>query len=101
LITVEEDEKKIPIVVFNPLPWKRKDIANFNVISNTKKAGFKNPEAFKIFDSEGNEIAYQYVQISEEPRYRLIGSVSYYCSFLAEVPACGYRCYYINSTKST
>jgi len=95
LITVEQDEKKIPIVVFNPLPWKRKDITNFSIISNTKKVGFKNPDAFKILDSEGNEIAYQYVQISEEPRYRLIGSISYYCSFLAEVPACGYRCYYI------
>ncbi|GAJ04662.1 unnamed protein product, partial [marine sediment metagenome] len=95
LITVEEDEKRIPILVFNPLPWKRKDVANFNIISIIKKAGFKNPDAFKILDSEGNEIAYQYVQISEEPRYRLIGSVSYYCSFLAEVPACGYRSYYI------
>ena len=95
LITIKEDGKKIPIIVFNPLPWKRKDLANFNIISNIKITGFKSPGPFKIIDFKGNEIPYQYVQIKEEPRYHVANSISFYCSFLAEVPACGYRCFYI------
>ncbi len=95
LISINDEDGKIPIIVFNPLPWKRKDLASFNIISNTKKAGFKSPEDFKLIDSKGTNIPYQFVQIEEEPRYRVVFSISFYCSFLAEVPACGYKVYYI------
>jgi mannosylglycerate hydrolase len=83
------------IIVFNPLPWERRDIASFNVISDVKKSGFRNPEKFKIIDNKGNDVPYQIVQRDGEPRYRVVSSINYYCSFLAEVPACGYKCYYI------
>jgi mannosylglycerate hydrolase len=95
LISIKEEDNKITIIVFNPLPWKRRDLASFNIISNTKKAGFKSPENFKITDSNGTNIPYQFVQCEEEPRYRVVFSISFYCSFLAEVPACGYKVYYI------
>jgi len=95
LISINDEDDKIPIIIFNPLPWKRKDLANFNVISNIKKAGFKSPEDFKIVDSDDINIQYQIVQCEEEPRYKVVNSISYYCSFLAEVPACGYKVYYI------
>jgi len=95
LISIKEGNNKIAIIVFNPLPWRRRDLASFNVISNTKKAGFKSPENFKITDSNGTNIPYQFVECEEEPRYRVVYSISFYCSFLAEVPACGYKVYYI------
>ena len=95
LISINNEGNKIAIIVFNPLPWKRRDLANFNIISNVKKAGFKSPENFKIIDSKGTNIPYQFVQCEEEPRYRVVYSISFYCSFLAEVPACGYKVYYI------
>ncbi|MFW9952110.1 MAG: glycosyl hydrolase-related protein, partial [Candidatus Thorarchaeota archaeon] len=95
LISIDNDENKIPIIVFNPLPWKRRDLAYFNIIANTKKTGFKSPENFKIIDSNGTNIPYQFVQCEEEPRYRVVYSISFYCSFLAEVPSCGYKVYYI------
>ena len=95
LISIEDEENKIPIIIFNPLPWKRRDLAHFNIISNTRKTGFKSPENFKITDSNGTNIPYQFVQCEEEPRYRVVYSISFYCSFLAEVPACGYKVYYV------
>ena len=95
LISINNEGNKIAIIVFNPLSWKRRDLANFNIISNVKKAGFKSPENFKIIDSKGTNIPYQFVQCEEEPRYRVVYSISFYCSFLAEVPACGYKVYYI------
>jgi len=101
LISIKEEDNKITIIVFNPLPWKRRDLASFNVISNTKKAGFKSPENFKITDSNGTNIPYQFVQCEEEPRYRVVFSISFYCSFLAEVPACGYKVYYIVPGEKT
>lgn len=94
LMKVREDEKQLLIIVFNPLPWKRKDIASFNILSNINKYG-KKPEKFKLIDSNANEVPYQLIQIESEPRYRVVNSINYYCSFLAEVPACGYKCYYI------
>ncbi|MFX0075602.1 MAG: alpha-mannosidase [Candidatus Hermodarchaeota archaeon] len=95
LLNTYEDDKKVLLIVFNPLPWKRRDMVNFNLLSNSKKFGFKNPEKFRILDSDGNDIPYQYAQVEGEPRYRLVNSINYYCSFLADVPASGYNCYYL------
>ena len=95
LLKTREDDHHFLIIVFNPLPWERRDIANFNLISDTTKAGFRYPEKFKIIDNKGDEIPYQIVKHDGEPRYRVVSSINYCCSFLAEVPACGYKCYYI------
>ena len=95
LINNDSSSKKIALIVFNPLPWKRKDIVHFNNLTYTKKSGLNLPEDFKIIDSDGAEVVYQYVQIEEEPRINQVGAVSYCCTFLAEVPPCGYNLYYL------
>ncbi len=95
LLGAKEDKKHVLLIVFNPLPWERRDIANFNVISNINKSGYNTPEKFRLIDNNGNNVPYQIVQLKGEPRYRVVSSINYYCSFLAEVPACGYKCYYI------
>jgi len=102
LISIRNEDNIIPIIIFNPLPWKRRDLASFNILSNIKSSGVKKPEIFKLTDSNGTNIPYQFVQCEEEPRYRVLSSVSFYCSFLAEIPACGYKVYYIvPGAKST
>ncbi|MFX0047644.1 MAG: alpha-mannosidase [Candidatus Hermodarchaeota archaeon] len=95
LLRTQEDDKKFLLIVFNPLPWKRRDVVNFDLLSNSKKFGFKKPGNFRIIDKEGNDIPYQYAQLKGESRYQLVNSINYKCSFLADVPACGYNCYYI------
>jgi len=95
LINSDTSSKKIALIVFNPLPWKRNDIVSFNNLTYTKKSGLNLPEDFKIIDSDGAEVAYQYIQIEEEPRITQVGAVSYCCTFLAEVPPCGYNVYYL------
>ncbi|MFX0058563.1 MAG: alpha-mannosidase [Candidatus Hodarchaeota archaeon] len=95
LIDSDASVKKIALIVFNPLPWKRKDIVCFNNLTYAKKSSLNSPEDFKILDSDGVEVAYQFVRIDEEPRFTQIRSLSYCCTFLAEVPACGYNIYYV------
>jgi len=95
LIDDDASSKKVALIIFNPLPWKRKDIVFFNNLTYAKRGGLNSPEDFKIINSDGVEVVYQSVKIDEEPRITQVGSVSYCCSFLAEVPACGYNIYYL------
>ena len=97
LIKFERSWTKIPLFVFNPLPWKRKDLVEFNII--TEFFGHKTPTHFKLIDSNGEEIEYQYIKVKEEPRFKALGSISYLCSFLANVPALGYKIYYLIPKK--
>ncbi len=82
------------LIVYNPLPWKRKDIVRFNNIAQ-QTSGEKFPFDIKIIDPEGNEIEYQHHYIDEDPRLTRELSISHNFTFLAEVPACGYKTYYI------
>jgi len=86
---------RIALIVFNPLPWKRKDIVIFNGISKTYNLHDKFPKNFKLLDSDGKEIEYQGYSISGDPRYCREKDINYRFSFLADVPACGYKTYYI------
>ncbi|MFX1558109.1 MAG: alpha-mannosidase [Promethearchaeota archaeon] len=95
LIDDDSSSKKVALIVFNPLPWKRKDIVCFNNLVYSKRSDIKSSEDFKIINSDGVEVGYQSVEIDEEPRITQVGAVSYCCSFLAEVPACGYNTYYL------
>ncbi|MBA7678179.1 Mannosylglycerate hydrolase [subsurface metagenome] len=81
------------LIVYNPLPWKRKDIVRFNNIAQ-QTSGEKFPFDIKIIDPEGNEIEYQHHYIDEDPRLTRELSISHNFTFLAEVPACGYKTYY-------
>lgn len=82
------------LLVYNPLPWQRKDIVEFNTISR-KTNGEKFPYNLKLIDFEGNEIEAQNHVVEEEPRFTRKLGVSHKFSFLAEVPACGYKVYYV------
>jgi mannosylglycerate hydrolase len=82
------------IIVFNPLPWQRKDIVEFNTISR-KVSGEKFPYYLKLTDFKGSEIEHQYHSIEEESRFTRKLGISHRFTFLAEVPACGYKVYYV------
>ena len=91
LIKFNTSNNKIPFIVYNPLPWKRKDLVHFNILSHIKKVTKKSPGDFSIIDSEGQNIPYQVKAVKENPRYQTVFSISHYCSFLAEIPACGFK----------
>jgi mannosylglycerate hydrolase len=87
------------LFVFNPLPWKRRDIVEFNTISKNTKDG-KLPFNVKIFDSDDKEIHCQHSSVEEIPRFIRQSSISHKISFLAEIPACGYKMFYVMLSKS-
>ncbi len=87
------------LFVFNPLPWKRRDVVEFNTISKNTKGG-KLPYNVKIFDSDDKEIHCQHSSVQEIPRFIRQSSISHKISFIAEIPACGYKIYYVTSSKS-
>jgi len=85
----------IPLIVYNPLPYKRKDIIEFNGITPKKGSeGF--PSHFKLIDNSGKEIDYQGYLVTEEPRYTQESNISKRFTFIAEMPACGWTTYYLN-----
>ncbi|MFW9828220.1 MAG: alpha-mannosidase [Candidatus Thorarchaeota archaeon] len=87
------------LLVYNPLPWKRRDIVEFNIISKNSKNG-KLPYNLSIFDSDENEIQLQHSDVEETPRYIRQMSISHKVNFLAEIPACGYKIFYVVPSKA-
>ena len=63
--------------------------------------GSKSKGMFKVIDSDGTEISYQYIPIKENPRYTQVEGKSYLCTFLAEIPACGYKVFYAVPNETT
>ncbi|MFX0029410.1 MAG: glycoside hydrolase family 38 C-terminal domain-containing protein, partial [Candidatus Hermodarchaeota archaeon] len=98
-INIENKETEV-LVVYNPLPWKRKDIVSFNTISR-KIRGDAFLYNIKIIDSNGQNIEYQYHLVEEESRYQREQGISHQFTFLAEVPACGYKTYFLIPIEST
>ncbi|MFX1315399.1 MAG: alpha-mannosidase [Promethearchaeota archaeon] len=88
-------DNRIALIIFNPLPWIRKDIVTFNGISPIRNEHHKFPKNFKLIDSDDKEIEYQGYELLGEPRFSREFDIHYQFSFLAEVPACGYKVYYI------
>jgi alpha-mannosidase len=80
-IDIEEEEGMKPIVTFNPHSWDSKVNVELEV------GGLK--DDYVLVDDEGNEVAVQTVQswATAGGRYRV--------SFIAELPAMGYRVYKI------
>jgi mannosylglycerate hydrolase len=96
LIKFKPHEKnRIPLIIFNPLPWRRKDIVNFNGISKIKKTHKGFSHKFKLIDSNNIEIEYQGIKTVENPRFIRETDISYQFSFLADVPPCGFKVYYV------
>ncbi|MFX1524785.1 MAG: alpha-mannosidase [Promethearchaeota archaeon] len=101
LIKIENKYDKAEIlIVYNPLPWKRKDIVGFNTISRKTK-GEAFPHSIKIMDFNGININYQYYTIEEKPRYQRKQGVSHFFTFLAEIPACGYNTFFLIQEDTT
>ncbi len=90
-----QESNRIALIIFNPLPWKRKDIVIFNGISKANNLQKKFPKDFKLIDSDNNEIEYQGYFLPGEPRFSRENDINYQFSFLADVPACGYKVYYV------
>ena len=84
---------KNALIVYNPLPWQRKDIVEFDTISHKTK-GEKFPYNIQLIDFEGSKIPYQQHLIEEKARFTRKQGISHKFTFLAELPACGYKVYY-------
>ncbi len=99
LVNLQMDNAdRIHLVIYNPLAWKRRDIVKFNILSEMKRVGIKATKFFRLFDCNDKEVDYYLNEVNEIARFRHINSKSYRCSFLGEVPACGFSIYYLKST---
>ncbi|MFW9999589.1 MAG: alpha-mannosidase [Candidatus Hodarchaeota archaeon] len=87
------------LLIYNPLPWQRKDVVTVNFIAN-KTGSEKFPYDIKFMDSEGKEIEYQHRFGEEEPRFTLTTNMSHNFTFLAEVPPLGFKTYYVFPVES-
>jgi len=94
----DENGDLIPLMVYNPLPWKRKDLVIFNGITPLKDRN-QFPSDFTLIDYNGNQIEYQGYLTKKEPRYDQESNISKNFSFIAEIPACGYKMFYINPNQ--
>lgn len=72
----------IPIMIFNPLPWEREDAVVINNENFSEKEFFK----YSLYDDRGNIVPFQF------NGNRM--------SFIAKVPATGYRVYYLAEGKN-
>ncbi len=89
------ESNRIPLIIFNPLPWRRRDIVYFNGISKIKKEHDGFPYKFKLIDSDNAEIEFQGIGITEKPRFMREEYNSSQFTFLADVPPCGFKVYYV------
>ncbi len=94
------EKNHTPLLIINPLPWKRKDIVKFNMIAVNKGGSGEFPQPFRIIDNSGKEIEFQGHRVEEEPRYTQEPNCSNEVSFIADIPPCGYRIYYLDSKVS-
>ncbi|MFX1442752.1 MAG: alpha-mannosidase [Promethearchaeota archaeon] len=99
LIKFQTDDEKIPIIIYNPLPWERKDISYFEISVLANKDPNEIQSELTIIDYEGNNINYQIFKIKEKPRFWIEPNASYRITFIAKVPACGYKVYYVLYTN--
>ncbi|MGQ4874351.1 MAG: alpha-mannosidase [Promethearchaeia archaeon] len=91
----KEFQNDIPLIVYNPLPWPRRDIVFFNVGTLPKKDAHECLEPIRIVDINNNEIITQSVKIPPIPRYKQVFMDSYRFSFIADVPPLGYKLYFL------
>ena len=94
-----KENSRTPLIVFNPLAWRRKDIVSFKVIaysgSYLKSKPKVFPTDFKLVDSDGNDVEFQLIDGELEPRYKMENFKAKQLTFLADAPACGYKTYYL------
>ncbi|MHA1150587.1 MAG: alpha-mannosidase [Promethearchaeota archaeon] len=97
---IEEEEnplEKMRLIVYNPLPWPRKDVVKFYVGTLPNEETTQYPDDLRIIDANGKEIECQNIKVPPIPRFRQVFMDTYLFSFIAEIPACGYKVYYVDS----
>jgi len=90
-----QNDARFALIAFNPLPWKRTDIVSFNAAVFKTATPERFPDDIKIIDADGKEIEFQSHLVEEEPRYTQESNMSHRFSFLTELPACGYKLFYL------
>lgn len=79
----------IPIVVFNPLSWKRSEVVETYIETTEKEV-----ENIAVFDPSGKQVPAQFLN-SEGGRYKRVHFL-----FLAEdMPSIGYKAFYVKFPK--
>ncbi|MHA1884821.1 MAG: glycoside hydrolase family 38 N-terminal domain-containing protein, partial [Promethearchaeota archaeon] len=86
------------LIVYNPLPWPRRDIVEFTTSSRKIKGGNR-PVDIEIIDSGETKIPFQNIVITENPRFTRKLGVYHKVSFIAEVPGCGYKVFHVLPSK--
>ncbi|MEJ2248333.1 MAG: glycoside hydrolase family 38 C-terminal domain-containing protein [Candidatus Lokiarchaeota archaeon] len=90
-----KQNKTMPLVIFNPLAWKRKDIVKFEIITDKYQTKESISKSLILVDSNNNNLDFQIYNTDLTPRYQQIDSNSHEISFLTEVPALGYKLIYL------
>ncbi len=90
-----KNSKATTIIVYNPLPWKREDVVSFNGILHVQKGKDLAFNVLKLMDAGGKEYEFQSFLIKEKPRFSQENNISHRFTFIAEVPACGYKVFYL------
>ncbi|MCK4237642.1 MAG: hypothetical protein KAX33_00865 [Candidatus Lokiarchaeota archaeon] len=90
------NEKKIALFILNPLPWARRDITYFDLIFPTTIKSKFCPEPIKLTDLLGLEIPTQNYLIEGQLRLTIERSKTYRFTFIADVPAMGYKVYFLS-----
>ncbi len=80
-------DKAIPISVYNPLNWERKDVVKVEV---EFEEGIDN---FKVIDEEGKEIEYQVECVEEDEKGKI--KKAGFLMIAEGVPSLGYKVYYV------
>ncbi|HUX98798.1 MAG TPA: glycoside hydrolase family 38 C-terminal domain-containing protein [Candidatus Deferrimicrobium sp.] len=93
--TDDSIKDKIPLMIFNALPWTRTDLVSIDITLPSvepKELKFQ----YKLINSSNQGIPFQLSPIIEKPRLQTPKAKTYRLSFLAkEIPACGYELFYL------
>ena len=83
LKNIKTDGEGMPLIVVNPLPWERTDLAEIEIQLP------EGQDEIQLFDEDGNRVPIQIVERREEKDRRFLRFI-----FIAErVPSLGYRTY--------
>jgi mannosylglycerate hydrolase len=88
-------KEAIPILVFNPLPWRRKAIVEFELITESSRSEENLMKTISLYDTNNEIIDFQIYDSKLNPRFQQENHIGHKFSFLADLPPLGYSIYYI------
>jgi mannosylglycerate hydrolase len=89
----DNDAERIPMLLFNPLPWNREDNVCVKLIVQGKP--IIPIEECCVKDASGKVVHMQIEKVSAEPRFTFYDEEVYALYFHVELPAFGYAIYYL------